>query len=171
MKNILPLCGFICALILPSAAHADTLYTVSNGVLTNYLGTTVIGSYSGTFYLNSYFTLDSGSFNAIVNGTNYTGLNAIVDNNPTSGYAAFFDSVGDHLNFQLTGTQTSPVLCTVALCGSDDTLFDPASGGNFSANGGSVTWNLAAAPEPSSIVLLATGALGIVEALRRRRHP
>ena len=84
--------SLLCLLPFPCIHH--TLYTVTNGQLVSpYLGSNVVGSYSGSFMLSSNFTITSGTFMTTVNGITYAPLTFQMPSlqRTVSGYAVFQD--------------------------------------------------------------------------------
>lgn len=148
---------------LTAAAHAsDISYTVTGGTLTS------SGTFSGSFLINSTSeVIDGGQFTFIapLGGTTYSFFSVIATDPTIGGLENFTDGSGNRFRLALNGPLTNLNFNTFASNGSGgDTALILASGKQYDFAGGTIS----ATPEPSSLILLATGALGFAGVIRRR---
>jgi|ERR1700733_5103102 len=163
MKNRLPLLALIASLGISLTSYAsDITYDITGGTFSP------SGTFSGSFLINSTTELiDGGSITATApgSGTTYSFFSS-ANNSAIPGLAFLTDASGDTFRLAVDGSLSTLALNTLANFGTaGDTFLMTAAGARFDATGGTLT---AATPEPSSLILLCTGALGLAGTLRRR---
>jgi hypothetical protein len=163
MRNLL-LALFACFAFSVTARASDIMFN-TNGTFAS------SGTYTASFLINSATEiLDGGSITATVPGgsdTTYNFSEAGADSS-CPGFELFTDANGDTFYLALNGAIGDLAVNTVPIWGTVDTHFDLASGLRFDAMNGIVAPAAAVAPEPSSLLLVATGAFGLVASFRRR---
>ena len=102
MKSFLLATIAVCAFALPPAAHADTLYDVTNGTLysPNYSGT-----FSGTFSLDAFGNFTSASFTVAEDG--YIFVDNVINNASVSSPGYPPDSINSYA-FIIPSTPSGP---------------------------------------------------------------
>jgi PEP-CTERM motif len=164
MKNRLSLLALIAYLGISLTSYAsDINYSITSGTFSP------SGTFSGSFLINSTSELiDGGSITATApgGGTTYSFFNSANDS-PIPGLAFFADTSGDTFRLAINGFSGTFELNTLAGFGtSGDTFLMTAAGARFDATGGTLAAT-ANTPEPSSLILLGTGALGLAGTFRR----
>ncbi len=167
-------------LIMPlavcSSALADTL-TLSGTLVNN-------GSFGGTVSFNPTTGVFTGAdFDAVEGSTTYS-----FDSSPTSQYSPeggvyvgeFFDGLGDIFYLDIPGTNligyAGGLVCSqIHVCqGTQETFageftIDPTY--SYAIQSGLAMLTLQATPEPPSLLLMATGVLGLLAGVWRKRLP
>lgn len=164
------------SLVVCSSALADTL-TLSGTLVDN-------GSFGGTVSFNPTTGVFTGAnFDAMEGSTAY-----MFDSPPTSQFnpeggvylGEFFDGLGDIFYLDLPGTNligyAGGLVCSqLHVCqgtqGSFAGEFAIDSTYTYAIQSGLAMLTVEATPEPPSLLLMATGVLGILAAVWRRRRP
>jgi hypothetical protein len=189
---VLAAAAFFCA---GSAAHADPVVYTLTGTFTGTIGTSSFTDASGTFTLNSDtsdIVAQGGGFytnTAGVSTITLAGIGTATFLSSTFGAYSAFDAAGfydtansfgaddyDPLNPAMASyALTSPFTDTGYLLFGSSSASELTSLGELTLTGdygSSVTFTASSAvspiPEPSSMILLATGVLGTIGILRKR---
>lgn len=149
-----------------SAQAADITELVTGGTLSQG------GTFTGSFLINSSTEfVDGGSFTFLTpSGT----FNVSTTNSgPIPGLDYLSDATGDIFRLALNGTISTLAFNTIQNYPSNnDSALLILNGLQYDVTGGTITAQVppptTVTPEPSSLILLGTGALGVAGTLRRR---
>lgn len=179
MRRIVSALAILSTLALPAAAHADTNsnFSVSGNGLSLSLTLPTSPTPTGVSQQQDFYL---GNISFVENGFTMTAPSVYFYNNIVGGGFELTDSNNntiDGLDFYgpqlFTGSENTPTFKQNSFTltgGPACAITDVASA---SANNGSCSYNLdisrtSATPEPSSFLLLGSGALGALSLLRRR---
>jgi hypothetical protein len=164
MNMRLSLLALIACFGFSITAHAsDIAFDITGGTfLTS-------GTFFGSFLINSTTEMvDGGSITATVGGNSYTFYEAANDSS-IKGAQILTNSSGDTFLLALDGSVSALAVNTIPIWGTSDTTFTLATGTRYDATGALINPAVAAiAPEPSSLLLFGTSALGLAGSFRRR---
>jgi hypothetical protein len=161
-------------ILCPLAAHADTTYTYSGNPFDSVAGLyTTSDSIQGSFTVASPFLLNSSNVFTPSSFSFTDGLQTLTSLDSTGDFSVDVDNTGDFIGWNISVGSPNDSISTFDTNFPTFDAFDGAvldlgvnSGENSHAPG---TWTVAnPVPEPSTLALLASGALGLLTPIRRR---
>jgi hypothetical protein len=169
MNLRLPFLALLACFAFSVTAHAsDIAFDITGGTFSP------SGSFSGSFLINSTTELlDGASITAIApsGGATYN-FSRVGGDSSVPGLEILADGSGDTFVLALDGAINTLAVNSIPIWGTADTFFTLASGTRFDATAGLITdVSPAVTPEPSSLLLFGTGALGLAAFFRRRVNP